>query len=235
MKQSWIENKRARRHFKLAAISALLLALFYVGLGFSPETWVEVPRPKATSVEWRSSMSFVYTAVLFLSTALLIGPYHVLSGRPISANNLLRRDIAIWGGIWAIAHAVVASFIHVDGLLFWRSFLRTAPTLADPLPLKLNRIGQANYVGLAQLSIIVLLLLLSNNWTLRKLGTKRWKNLQRLTYVAMAFILLHAFVYHRIEARLWSFRWPVYALFLAVFIVQAAGFFSYRRRRKESR
>lgn len=227
-----LDKKRTQRHLKLAAISAALLAVFFFGLSLSPELWVEVPRRKAESIEWRASMSFAYTAILFLSVTLMIGPYYILSGRPSPANSMLRRDIAIWAGIWAIAHAGIASFIHVDGLLFWRSFLYRAPTLADPFPIKLNRIGQANYIGLAQLGIIILLLILSNNIALRRLGTKRWKTMQRLAYVAMAFILLHAFVYHRIELRLWSFRWPVYALFALVFIVQAAGFVYYRRRRK---
>lgn len=235
MKRIRLDQKRLRRHTRLAAVSALLLAVFFFGLMLSPELWVEVPRRKALSVEWRFSMSFAYTAVLFLSATLLIGPYYVLTGRPVPANSMLRRDVAIWAGVWAIAHAIIASFIHVDGLQFWRSFLYRLPTLADPFPLKFNRIGQANYIGLAQLSIIILLLLLSNNAALRRLGTTSWKNLQRLAYAAMGLMMIHAFVYHRIELRLWSFRWPVYAIFLTVIVVQAAGFFAYRRRQRRRR
>lgn len=210
-----------------------MLTLFFFGLRLTPELWVDVPKPKAESIEWRVSMSFAYTSLLFLSVALAVGPYYVLSNRPISINILLRRDIAIWAGIWAIAHSSIALFIHVEGLKFWNSFVYQLPSLANPLPLKLNRIGQANYIGLFQLLIIVLLLFLSNNVALRKLGSKHWKNLQRLSYVAMGSIMLHAFIYHRVEQRLWSFRWPVYGIFAVVVVLQLAGFYYYRRRKKQ--
>jgi len=47
------------------------------------------------------------------------------------------------------------------------------------------------WFGLAGLSILVVLALTSNNWSVRKLGAKRWKLLHRLAYVAALTLIYH--------------------------------------------
>ena len=47
------------------------------------------------------------------------------------------------------------------------------------------------WFGLAGLSILVVLALTSNNWSVRKLGAKRWKLLHRLAYVAAMILIYH--------------------------------------------
>src|SRR5271154_5552213 len=47
------------------------------------------------------------------------------------------------------------------------------------------------WFGLFGLSILVLLALTSNNWSVRKLGGKRWKLLHRLAYVAAIALIYH--------------------------------------------
>jgi methionine sulfoxide reductase heme-binding subunit len=47
------------------------------------------------------------------------------------------------------------------------------------------------WFGLIGLSILVLLALTSNNWSVRKLGGKRWKLLHRLAYVAAIALIYH--------------------------------------------
>lgn len=148
LKRHLPENKRMRRHVRLALLSVVMLLAFFFGLKLTPEFWLDIHEPKADSVLWRASMSFAYTAILLLMVVLLIGPYYVLRRRPNPANSLLRRDIAIWAGVWCITHAVIAMFVHVDGYRFWQSFIRFMPSLENPLPLKYNRTGLANYIGL---------------------------------------------------------------------------------------
>jgi len=47
------------------------------------------------------------------------------------------------------------------------------------------------WFGVAGLSILIVLALTSNNWSIRKLGGKNWKLLHRLAYVAAALLLYH--------------------------------------------
>src|ERR1700719_3255613 len=45
--------------------------------------------------------------------------------------------------------------------------------------------------GLTGLSILVVLASTSNNWSVRKLGGRRWKLLHRLAYVAAIVLIYH--------------------------------------------
>jgi len=47
------------------------------------------------------------------------------------------------------------------------------------------------WFGLAGLSILVVLTLTSNLWSIRLLGTKNWKRLHRFAYLAAALLIYH--------------------------------------------
>jgi sulfoxide reductase heme-binding subunit YedZ len=47
------------------------------------------------------------------------------------------------------------------------------------------------WLGLAGLSILVILTATSNNFSIRKLGGKHWKRLHRLAYAAAALLIYH--------------------------------------------
>jgi sulfoxide reductase heme-binding subunit YedZ len=47
------------------------------------------------------------------------------------------------------------------------------------------------WFGLIGLTILVILAATSNNWSVRRLGSKRWKWLHRLAYVAAAVLIYH--------------------------------------------
>lgn len=59
----------------------------------------------------------------------------------------------------------------------------------------------ANYFGMAAAILLFVLLLLSNDVSLRKLGTPLWKLLQRSTYIVLALVAFHAALYERLEKR----------------------------------
>jgi sulfoxide reductase heme-binding subunit YedZ len=88
----------------------------------------------------------------------------------------------------------------------------------------LERFGFANYTGLAATLVLAMLLALSNDLSMRRLGGRRWKSLHRLNYALFALVVVHGAVYQWLESR----AALVVALFgliaMAVVALQAAGF-----------
>jgi sulfoxide reductase heme-binding subunit YedZ len=223
-------SKRRRRHLLLAAGSVLLLTVLYAVFGLSPERWLDIPDPKAESVIWRLSMALAYSALIFLGATLSLGPINLLRGRPLPVSAMLRRDVGIWAGGLALAHMALGMLIHSDGLKIWWLFIQHRPSWQHPLPLRLSKFGLANYLGLLQGTILLGLLLLSNNRMLRRLGPRRWKNLQRLVYLAFISIAAHGLLYQQVEQRDGRII-TLFILLTAVILgMQLLGFWRYRRR-----
>ena len=247
-------RKRLKRHLLLAIVAVALISTVFYAVGFSPERWIDVPNLKAEDGFWRLSLATAYTALCFLASALVIGPWRVLRNLPNPISTDLRRDIGIWAGIVALTHLTVGSLVHSripslasipqvwQGLLWpmevatrvkiWPLFLSHWP---DPAHLwhfihpRLDRIGFAVYLGLTQASLILLLLITSNNLSLRTLGSKRWKNLHRFIYVIWISIGLHAFTFQTLENRAIPIRLVFGSIYLTVVIAQIAGFLKLRR------
>ena len=83
--------------------------------------------------------------------------------------------------------------------------------------------------GLAAALLFLMLLAISNDLSLRALKTKRWKSLQRWTYVAFVLTAAHGIVYQLIEKR--HVPWVlVFGLVIAwVAAGQFLGFVQFRR------
>ncbi len=224
-------SSRLKRFMRFALISIALVALFYFLLSHARERWVDIPDLKATSIRWRLSMSLAWTAVIFMVTTLSIGPLNILRKRTNPIHNVVRRDLGIWTGIMALSHMSIGMLVHTDGIQVWWLFLEDWPTLSNPLPLHYNIFGVANYSGLFQALILIFLLAISNNYALRRLGINRWKNLQRLTYVACASIIVHALAYQTMEKRDLILRLFLGILVLIAVSLQLAGFIKQRRNR----
>jgi sulfoxide reductase heme-binding subunit YedZ len=99
-----------------------------------------------------------------------------------------------------------------------------------PLTLQNTQFGLANYVGLMAAILFAMLLLLSNDISLRSLGTRRWKWLQRWTYVAFVLTIVHGIIYQLIEKR--HLPWVLFfsALTAAVLAAQTLGYLRTQRR-----
>ena len=217
-----------RRHLSLAAGSGLLIILLYAGFGLSPESWTDIPDLKADSPIWRLSMALAYSALIFLGITLSIGPINLLRQRPNPVSAMLRRDVGIWTALLALMHMAVGMLIHSEGLRVWWLFIDSRPSLSDPLPLRLSKFGLANYLGLLQASILVGLLLISNNRMLRRLETQRWKTMQRFVYVAFISIAAHGLLYQQVEQRDGRIT-SIFILFaVSILIVQLLGVWQYR-------
>jgi sulfoxide reductase heme-binding subunit YedZ len=115
-------------------------------------------------------------AIWTLGAVLALTPLRVLFPRSpiVSALNRHRRMIGVTACIYGLLHFTSHVLYEggLDGLL--RSFSK--PFI---------------WFGLAGLTILMILAVTSNQWSIRKLGGKNWKRLHRLAYLAAALLIFH--------------------------------------------
>jgi methionine sulfoxide reductase heme-binding subunit len=172
------------------------------------------------TIESAFTLATGYVATVLLALTLLIGPANLLLGRRTPVSTSLARDTGVWAAILGIVHVIVGLKVHGnsgDLFNFVNYFFR-----ADGTP-KTNSFGLGNWVGLAALIIVVGLLALSNDRSLRELKAKRWKNLQRTNYALFALVVLHAFFYGAFLRTTSPFTLVLIGTVIAVLIGQAVG------------
>lgn len=202
---------RLTRHGALAASAVAITAAVYAC----------TPPP---DVRHRLSLSTAYAALIFLAVSLGIGPWRVLRRRVNPVSFDLRRDVGIWAGLLALLHTGVGLTVHLRGRM-WMYFLRRL----HPPAVQNTTFGFANYVGAAAALLFAVLLAVSNDVSLRRLGLRRWKWVQRWAYVAFALTVVHGVAFQVVEARHapWlAFYWAVIA---SAVVLQAGGFVLLRR------
>lgn len=177
--------------------------------------------------EWfRWSMATAYVGLALLGVTLMTGPLNVVRHRPNPVSTDLRRDIGMWAGVIAVAHFLVGWQVHMKHryLYFFRERTASAGTLVP----RTDLFGAANDLGLVAVIVACMLLALSNDRSLRALGTSRWKSLQRWNYAFLALVLVHGAAFQLIEKRAPPFVALFAALSAAIIALQLVG---YRRRR----
>ena len=150
-----------------------------------------------------------------------IGPWNRLRGRHNPVSSYLRRDIGIWAGMLGTAHVIAGLQVHFKGKM-WLYFLPERDAMT--FPLRIDPFGFANYAGLVSTLILLLLLALSNDASLRALGASRWKSLQRWSYAGALLMVAHGVVYQILEKRTMGFVVAFAAIVLLVIAIQFAGF-----------
>jgi|WetSurMetagenome_2_1015567.scaffolds.fasta_scaffold107789_2 methionine sulfoxide reductase heme-binding subunit len=154
-----------------------------------------------------------YISIIILSISLIIGSISLLFKNINPVSTYLRRDISIIGGSLAIIHSIAGLFVHLRGTT-WLYFLNKTE---DGYHVRLDNFGLANYTGLISALIIILLLLTSNDYLLKKLNPTRWKNIQRSSYVMFILIIIHCY-YYRIGREdpnlIYLFYLPLFAVIL---------------------
>ncbi len=193
-------------HVPLCIISAVLLWLFYVLF----------PSPDET---FRWSISTAYVALFLLAFTLLTGPFNVLAGRPNPLSTDLRRDAGIWAGLIGLVHVAFGANVHFASKIWPYFFAKTENTLAVRTAL----FGFANHTGLVATLIIIVLLLTSNDFSMRLLGSRRWKLMQYTNHALFVLVLFHGFAYQTIEKRKLLFVLLLTVLTLFVLAAQVAG------------
>jgi sulfoxide reductase heme-binding subunit YedZ len=109
-------------------------------------------------------------AVLSLTPLRVVFPHSAI----INALNRHRRYIGVSACVYGLIHFSCHVLYQGD----WDDLLQS---FTKPF----------TWFGLAGLSILVVLALTSNNWSVRKLSAKRWKLLHRLAYVAAMILIYH--------------------------------------------
>ena len=147
----------------------------------------------------RWSMATAYVALALLAGTVVTGPWAVLKGRRHPTSSDLRRDLGIWAGLFGIAHFIVGLQVHLKyRYLYW---FREMHDSALPLP-RTDAFGLANYIGVVAVVIVVVLLAISNDLSLRRLGAPRWKKIQQWNYWYLGLVVAHAAIYELLEKRM---------------------------------
>ena len=209
---------RIRRHLALAITATAGTGLLYLALDSDDTIWL-------------ISMATAYVALVLLAVTLALGPLNVLRRRPNPVSSDVRRDVGIWAGVFGLAHFGVGLFVHLRGRP-WLYFMWESPG-AHLLPFRYDIAGLANWTGLAGVFILVVLLVLSNDMSLRRLGSRRWKVLQRFNYLGALLVLVHGVAYQIIERRQMILIGLFAALLITTGALQALGYLAYRRTRRD--
>ena len=167
------------------------------------------------------SIATAYPALLLTAAALSLGPWNVLRGRDNPVSFDLRRDLGIWAGIMALLHTGVGLNVHLRGRP-WLYFFDQHHHVRHDL------FGFGNDTGLIAAFLFMLLLAISNDLSLRRLGTRKWKSLQRCTYWAVGLTLMHAIAYQHIEERHAAYELILWGVTAVVATLQIIGWWKCR-------
>jgi sulfoxide reductase heme-binding subunit YedZ len=117
-------------------------------------------------------------------------------------------------------HVVFGLQVHLPGRP-WVYFVWGSEQ-PHAIPVRYDSFGFANWGGLAAAMVLLVLLAISNDASLRRLGTERWKRWQRWNYAAFGVIAAHGVIYQIAESR--TAPWVV--TFVLVLCVVLAGQFA---------
>jgi sulfoxide reductase heme-binding subunit YedZ len=162
------------------------------------------------------SIATAYPALFLTAAAVLLGPWNVLRHRANPVSFDLRRDVGIWAGIMALLHTAVGLNVHLRG----RMGLYFVDQHHRP---RHDWFGFGNDTGVAAALLFLLLLAISNDLSLRRLGTRRWKSLQRWTYGAVIITVFHAIAYQHVEQRRYAYEVVLGGITVAIAAFQLAG------------
>lgn len=145
------------------------------------------------------SMGTGYASIILLAVTLLIGPLNIYTKRLNPVSTDLRRDVGIWCGLTGLVHLVIGIQVHMGNI--WLYFFKAIQG-DDSYKLRSDLFGFSNYTGLIAGLLLVVLLALSNDISLKWLRSKQWKSIQRWNYVLFALVLAHSIMYQIIEKRI---------------------------------
>jgi sulfoxide reductase heme-binding subunit YedZ len=205
-----LSSRLAKHHLPLLLVSVASVWALYV------------TRPYADVLS-RASFATAYPALVLLGATLVIGPLNLIRHWPSPVSIDLRRDLGIWAGILAILHTAIGQCVHLRGRP-WLYYVYGPAEHHHRLPVRHDLFGLANYSGAFATLIVVALLATSNDFSLRALRTRQWKQLQRWNYAAAALVALHAFAYQGIEKQRPQFVAVVIACVAITLALQCAGF-----------
>ena len=168
------------------------------------------------------SMATAYAGLILLAVSLLLGPLNLIRNKANPVSSYLRRDIGIWAAIVSIIHVIFGLQVHMGGRIWTYFFHDMEP--GQGYAVRLDAFGFANHSGLVATLICIVLMAVSNNASLKKLGQHRWKSIQRLNYLLFPLVIGHGFIYQVLEKRQLPFVAVVGLIFVVVLVMQWKGF-----------
>ena len=215
MKRRSFRQRLLYHHLPLAVIAAACFMLVF-----------ELVKTKY--LPFGLSMGTAYTGAMLLGVTLVLGVPKVLRGEISPVSTDWRRDVGIWAALFGLAHVVIGLQVHAPGRM-WTYFVYPAEE-SHSFPLRLDTVGWANHLGLLAGLLLVFLLVLSNDWSLKRLGARRWKGYQRWNYAVFGLVLAHGVLYQILETRNAGWVTAFAVLSVLVIVLQVTGF---RRRCKQ--
>ncbi|HEV2485378.1 MAG TPA: hypothetical protein VGT08_07585 [Terracidiphilus sp.] len=197
-----------RHHLPLLVLSVIGVATLYF------------TRPYKDVVN-RASFATAYPALAMLAATLLVGPWNLVQKRQNPISSDLRRDLGIWAGTLGILHSAIGQCVHLRGRP-WLYYVY-GPKEHHGFPLRHDLFGLANYSGAVSVLVLIALLATSNDYSLRALGSPRWKQLQRWNYAAFALAAVHSFAYQGVEKQHLPFVATVAICVAITLVLQVAG------------
>jgi sulfoxide reductase heme-binding subunit YedZ len=97
------------------------------------------------------------------------------------------------------------------------------------IPFRYDLFGTASWSGVAATLVIVVLGAVSNDLSLRRLGTGRWKSLQRTNYVLFGLVAVHGLLFQVLEKRVLALVVALGGIVVVTTAVQLGGVYGYRR------
>ncbi|WP_273069777.1 MULTISPECIES: ferric reductase-like transmembrane domain-containing protein [unclassified Marinobacter] len=211
-----MDYRRWARHLLLFTVALILIYAFC-------QLLPDKPLMQALSI------GTAYTSLLYFAVTLSIGPVNLIRSRRNPLSSLLRRDLGIWSGILALAHTITGLQVHFKGRLI--QYFIYPPDESHVLPFRTDPFGLTNYIGLISALIMIALLCLSNNRSIRIMGASSWKKWHRLAYVLVLAIPAHGLVYQLLEKRIGAYTMLLLAISSVIVAVQISGFLRFRRAR----
>jgi sulfoxide reductase heme-binding subunit YedZ len=192
----------------------------HVGLGLAATgaylvAWLSAPGETPAD---HVSIATAWLCLLLIAAALITGSViRFRRGRGV-LNNYLRRDIGIWAAVTGLVHFFVATDISMS-----QAYLGAYVNVPDA-GLSADWRGRlfswSTIAGLVIAIILLILLCISNNRMLARLGPLRWKRLQYLAYPALLLTAAHGVAFQLLEARA--------PLLIAVLIAMSGAAFGIR-------
>lgn len=178
---------------------------------------------------------FGYGALVLLGLALSIGPLSRLRPRLFARFMPYRRPVGIWSALAAVAHLlfvlqmVSSDFYRKTWLtLFVHEYVwygENGQRMVDNR-LQLDTLSGVAWTGLIALLLLLIIALVSNDWSQRFLGQATWKLVQQWSYTAFLFVSLHLLIMRwggKMKLAPPLTRW-VFWLLGGVALLQFAGF-----------
>jgi sulfoxide reductase heme-binding subunit YedZ len=213
-------DARARRHFTL-----FVLVIGGVSI-------VVFAAPAENTID-RVSMLTAWQFLVLLAVVLLIGPIRLLRTGRLRYNMYLRRDLGIWAGITGLMHLFAGTGESMTPAYIVEFVNVVAGEGSEALRKQL--FIWATIVGLVIGVMVLLLLLLSNDAAIRRLGIRWWKGLHRTSYAVFALTIGHAVAFQVLEGRVQWLMIVTVLLGCTVMAIQMAGVSVQRRRRQRRR